>query len=415
MTYYTRYQKRLKSTTTGQVIKEVSSSTKLDTFLKSIRRKSVRTEKTYTTSLNHLSNFIKASYPDYDIDTIIDAMLQNKINVYQFLDSFISYIQSIKEGITANSLSVYVAGLRSYFSYYDIDIIPSKFKRKVFLPKITRESEQALDSSDIRKILLNCSNRRLKTYLLILASGGMRTVEALAIRNKDIDFSSNPTRIHLRKDFSKVKIGRDVYISDEASQYLKNWLDFKYNNPKHPRVKGEDDLIFAVYQTASSPERLYQRIIREFQKVLKIVNLDERKEDGIGHRRRVTLHSLRRHAKTVISDQVSSEYSEFYIGHSHSPYWTKKESEIREIYANKIMRYLTFLDQSRLEATGKSIEARLEDKEKEIMLLRKRDTDSADKITRLEENMNTLLQTLVSKGVLEPTKSKGQAQAENCL
>ena len=94
------------------------------------------------------------------------------------LDSFISYIQSIKEGITANSLSVYVAGLRSYFSYYDIDIIPSKFKRKVFLPKIPRETEQALDSSDIRKILLNCSNRRLKTYLLILASGGMRTVEA---------------------------------------------------------------------------------------------------------------------------------------------------------------------------------------------------------------------------------------------
>ena len=52
------------------------------------------------------------------------------------------------------------------------------------------------------------------------------------------------------------------------------------------------------------------------------------------------------------------------------------------------------------------IEARLEEKEKEPMLLRKRDTDSADKITRLEENMNTLLQTLVSKGVLEPTKTK---------
>jgi integrase len=362
----------LKSTATTQVIKEESSSSKLETFLKSIRRKSARTEKTYTTSLNHLNNFIKASYPDYDIDSIIDAMLQNKINVYQLLDSFISYIQSIKEGITANSISVYVAGLRSYFSYYDIDIIPSKFKRKVFLPKIPREDEQALDSSDIRKILLNCSNRRLKTYLLILASGGMRTVEALAIRNKDIDFGSSPTRIHLRKEFSKVKIGRDIYISDEATQYLKNWLDFKYNNPKHPRAKGDDDLIFAVYQTASSPERLYQRIIREFQKVLKIVNLDERKEDGIQGRRRITLHSFRRHAKTVISDQVSSEYSEYYIGHSHSPYWTKKESERRGIYADKVMRYLTFLDYSRLEATGRSVEARLEDKDRENTYLRQR-------------------------------------------
>jgi integrase len=365
---------------TAQVaqITQKETSSKLDTFLKSISRKSIRTERTYTTSLNHLSNFIKASYPDYDIDSIIDAMLQNKINVYQLLDSFISHIQSIKEGITANSISVYVAGLRSYFSYYDIDIIPSKFKRKVFLPKIPREDEQALDSSDIRKILLNCSNRRLKTYLLILASGGTRTVETLAIRNKDIDFSSTPTKIHLRKDFSKVKIGRDIFISDEATQYLKNWLEFKYNNPKHPRVKGEDDLIFAIYQTAKSPERLYQRIIREFQKVLTIVNLDERKEDGVQGRRRITLHSFRRHAKTVISDQVNSDYSEYFIGHSHSPYWTKKKSEIREIYADKIMKYLTFLDYSGLEATGKSVEARLASKDHEIAYLQKELRENKD-------------------------------------
>ena len=70
------------------------------------------------------------------------------------------------------------------------------------------------------------------------------------------------------------------------------------------------------------------------------------------------------------------------------------------------MKYLTFLDYTTLKNSSRSIEAKLEEKEKEIMLLRKRDTDSADKITRLEETMNSLLQTLVSRGVLEPTKSK---------
>ena len=44
--------------------------------------------------------------------------------------------------------------------------------------------------------LITCNNRRLKTYLLILASGGMRATEALTIRLKDIDFSVNPTKIH---------------------------------------------------------------------------------------------------------------------------------------------------------------------------------------------------------------------------
>ena len=99
---------------------------------------------------------------------------------------------------------------------------------------------------------------------------------------------------------------------------------------------------------------------------MKIINLDERKEGGTGKRRRITFHSLRRYVKTVVSDQVNSDYSEFFIGHSHSPYWTKKESERREIYANKIMEYLTFLDYSGLEASGKSIEARLEDKDRQI-------------------------------------------------
>ncbi|HYV52144.1 MAG TPA: hypothetical protein VE971_02515 [Candidatus Eisenbacteria bacterium] len=49
------------------------------------------------------------------------------------------------------------------------------------MPKSYREDEEPLDASDIRKIMLACNNRRLKTYLLVLASGGMRVVEDLAI------------------------------------------------------------------------------------------------------------------------------------------------------------------------------------------------------------------------------------------
>jgi len=58
-------------------------------------------------------------------------------------------------------------------------VIPSKFKRKVKMPKTYHEDEE-LDASDIRKILLACSNRKLKACLPFLASGGMRVGEALA-------------------------------------------------------------------------------------------------------------------------------------------------------------------------------------------------------------------------------------------
>ena len=43
----------------------------------------------------------------------------------------------------------------------------------------------------------------------------VRAIEGLAIRLKDVDFSATPTKIHIRKEYAKTKIARDIYISDE--------------------------------------------------------------------------------------------------------------------------------------------------------------------------------------------------------
>jgi len=88
----------------------------------------------------------------------------------------------------------------------------------------------------------------------------------------------------------------------------------------------------------------------------------------------ISFHSFRRFVKSVISDQVSQDYSEWYLGHAgRSVYYQKKEPERREIYATKCIRYLTFLDYTSLESAGKNIEAKLEEKDKEIAYLRQRD------------------------------------------
>jgi hypothetical protein len=105
-------------------------------------------------------------------------------------------------------------------------------------------------------------------------------------------------------------------------------------------------------------------MLEEFEKLLALTGLDERKEQGVQKRRKITLHSLRRFVKTVISDQRNQDYSEWLLGHSKSPCYTKKEPDRREIYATKCMKYLTFLDYSTLEAIGKNIEAKLSEREK---------------------------------------------------
>jgi integrase len=138
------------------------------------------------------------------------------------------------------------------------------------MPKHYREDEEPLDVSDVRKILLSCNNRRLKSYLLIQASSGLRATEACALRMCDIDFSINPTKIHVRKEYSKTKASRHVYISDEATHYLKQWIDWKYRDKgEWTKEKEDDELIFYVYRISNEPNpvHLYGKMASEFEKL----------------------------------------------------------------------------------------------------------------------------------------------------
>jgi integrase len=368
---------------------EIKLIPKVKTFLDSISRNSKGSEKAYAAGLVCFDNSLKEKYPNYNPDLILEPIKKNEINIYELFDNFIAFL--VNSGLSVSSIRLYVAAMRSYFAYYDIDIIPSKFKRKVKMPRFYREDEEPIDVGDIRNILLHCNNRRLKVYLLILGSGGMRAVEGLAIRFKDIDFSVSPTKIHIRREYAKTKVPREIYISDEATKYLQQWIKWKYRDKgdEWTRIKESDDLVFSVYKVKNeaNPQHLYNKVTVEFQRSLSVIGLDERKEGGKQKRRKITLHSFRRFVKTVISDQTNQDYSEWFLGHSKSPYYTKKEPERREIYATKCMKYLTFLDYTTLEATGKNIEAQIYEKEKEIQLLRQGESVNTDAIQNLSDQL----------------------------
>jgi integrase len=370
---------------------------KVKVFLESIGRNSLRTRKNYETGLVHLHDFLNSKYANgYSLETILKELRGNQLDVYELIDNFITY-EVNRHGtqrLTPQTIMAHLIGIKSYFAYHDVDIIPSKFKRKVKLPKEAREDEEPLDVQDIRKILLACNNRRLKTYILVLASSGLRAIEGLSLRLRDYDFSVSPTKIHVRKEYSKTRVARTVYISDEATSYLNEWLAWKYRDKGDARwtkKRDPDDLVFSVYTTTNqaNPAHLYIKMVREFQKALSVAGLDERKE-GM-RRRKITLHTLRRFTKTVISNQAGQDFSELVLGHKKSVYYTLREQERREIYAMKVMKYLTFLDYTTLETTGKNIEAKLSEKEREIQLLRQRDSTNTDAIASLSDKMQELM------------------------
>jgi site-specific recombinase XerC len=127
---------------------------KVRTFLESVARGSKNSKASYEIGLKHLQCFLNSissdnnnnnssanDYSRYDIETILLALQSNKLNVYELLDSFVSYLVNMphQPPIAPTSIALYVYAVRSYLQYHDIEINPYRFRRRVRLPKVPRE------------------------------------------------------------------------------------------------------------------------------------------------------------------------------------------------------------------------------------------------------------------------------------
>ena len=125
-------------------------------------------------------------------------------------------------------------------------------------------------------------------------------------------------------------------------------------------------------------------------------------EDGNERRRQITLHSFRRFVKTTISDLGYTDYSEYFIGHSGSTYWRKKDSEKAELF-RKIEPYLTFLNVHQLERQGADIQSKVEELEDLNQSLRNHDKMKDDAIAHLSDQpiaLTTRLQEVERRQII---------------
>jgi hypothetical protein len=161
----------------------------------------------------------------------------------------------------------------------------------------------------------------------------------------------------------------------------------EYRTPE----RNDNDLIFAIRRVDAEPRMIYYDLAKSFGKTLDRINKGKREKSSNSYsRRQITLHSIRRFVKTTISDLGYQDFSEYFIGHSGSTYWTRKESEKAKIF-RKIEPYLTFLDYEELERKGADIAAQLEEKDRMIQ-----------NMMRKQEQFEQLIQSLVDSGQLKP-------------
>ena len=394
---------------------EHPESPAIDKYIRSIRAMNKRTAHEYYLRLNNFQDFVIHSYKA-TLDNIIRKANEGLEDPYEILSGYVAYLQT-SYNISASTLKGRVITAKNFLEYYDVDISPRKFKLKVKMPKVIRKSKEALSKEDIINILNGCSEIRLKTYVMLLAGTGLRAVEALSIRIKDLNLESRPAKIFVRGEYTKTKTDRYVFLTEEVVNQLKQWLEYKYRTRRVcykdinivgktiseyiTPEKNDNDLVFAVYQDREhgDPKTLYFDLAKSFGKTLDRMGKGLREESNNNRRRQITLHSFRRFVKTTISDLGFSDYSEWFIGHSGSTYWRKNESEKAELF-RKIEPYLTFLNIHQLERQGADIQSKVEELEDLNSSLRERDKVKDDAIAHLSDQLlalSTRLQELERK------------------
>jgi integrase len=402
------------------VISNCEGNPVLDKYIRNISAMNKRTAREYYIRLLGFQEFVNNRYNDKNqtettLDNIIANIKEGLEDVYEILSDFVSYLQT-KYNISALTLKQKVVTVKNFFEYYDVDISPRKFKLKVKLPRVIRKNKQALSKEDIIDILNACSDIRLKTYVMLLAATGMRATEALSIRIKDLDLKFNPAKVLVRGEYTKTKSDRTVFLTEEITQQLNIWLNYKYRTRRvcykneqtgktitqvRTPEKKESDLVFAVYQNTKTPipSNLYIDFRDSFGKTLDRMNRGDREESSNGRRRQITLHSFRRFVKSTMSDLGYGDYSEWFIGHSGSTYYRKTDKEKAEIFA-KIEPYLTFLNVHQLERQGADMQSKVEGLEEQNQSLRNRDKMKDDAIAQLSDQLlaiSTRLQELERK------------------
>jgi integrase len=351
-------------------------------FLDSLEGMDDDTTKDYRNKVRPFVDFCKAKY-GLPVDEIIKQAKADKRDKFDVLSDYKAQLS--REGKEANNLRALVKKARAFMEAQGIEYSDRQFKIRVKLPRTIKHKKTPLKKETIRELIRVAPNIYLKSLLLFVAATGMRPIEALSIRHKDLDLDSNPGCVTIQARYTKMKQERFTFLTAELVRQVKDLIaykhrerdlackrkDGKFYNVELKPVARPNDLLFSIYrrdETAKVPkvQSLYNTYNMKLNSMLDTMGLDAKEDDG--RRRKITEYSLRRYVKSTISNAGFADFSEWYVGHRHSEYWNVDDEEKIAVF-NKIEDRLTFMDITRIEARGATVESKLEASEARYLML----------------------------------------------
>ncbi len=352
----------------SQRVSGKTSEQSLNDYLDSIylQSHSVSSVKAYRTAITGSKNgfriFLKEKYNCDEVQLAFRVESQ-EIDIYRVLSEYVIYLD--KNSIKPKTIRLWLSVVKGYFSYMGIDVFAEKCRQIVKLPKVKRLKKEALTKELLIKLLRNLDTK-LQVAVLVGVSSGMRVGEISGLKLSDIEFNSEPVKINIRAETSKSGEDRETYISKEASDALRDYLQRFFGwredstNKKlqllrifgrTSRIRERDTRLPTREEQLSEAILLQRALIRKIQKV---PDLNKLARNG---RRVIHFHAFREFFYTAVSNVSGSNFAHALMGHHEylDTYYALTEKEQINLY-KKSEPYLTISDFTKIEKSLETIQ-----------------------------------------------------------
>ena len=261
-------------------------------YLSLVKDMSTSTADEYKDRLNNFRRFVNEKFK-LSIDQLIRQLENGALDVYSVLSRYVTHLHSNdnKHNLSPTTIKLRISTARGFLESQSdkIEISPRKFRLKVKIPKSIKRKKDALSKTEVINIINSCSNIRLKTYVLLLASTGMRATEALSTRICDYELDFVNPKVAIRGEYTKTKEDRNVLLTKEVIQQIKLWIEYKYRKRRISFYSGttnveqrgkkalskyitpernDENLLFAIRDGNTKPRNLYTEMCSGFEHTL---------------------------------------------------------------------------------------------------------------------------------------------------
>lgn len=270
---------------------------------------------------------------------------KNPRDPYQDL---IGFAGSMNGNIAPKTINLKVSAVKEWLSHNRVELRHGDMKRiRRKMPRIRAIGEETVITHSILQQLLSHLDIRGRAFVLFLASSGCRIGETLLLKESDLDLNTTPARVYVRAEITKTDEPRTVFISDEAREALKTFLNVRdqYIATKHARagsylakdnVGNSDQFLFGI--RGNTAREIWDRACKKVMITDRngnLVPLYQRDEKTGFSKARV--HSLRKFFRSNMAHSMPDAMIEKLLGHEgglQGVYSRYTDDQMAENYLN---------------------------------------------------------------------------------